>query len=120
MTNLRNFKIVLIVVLISTVLWVGLVIFLNLASSELRTELLRSENVYQFLSKGMLDEVKITVEEEDLEVEGAASVDLLEPIEPFFTMTGYESILEKIKVELLVPPKEFHDLQSDAVMREVD
>ena len=49
MTNLRNFKIVLIVVLISTVLWVGLVIFLNLASSELRTELLRSENVYQFL-----------------------------------------------------------------------
>ncbi len=120
MASLKNFKIVLIVILVSTTLWVGLVMFLNLTKSELKTELLRSENVYQFLSKGMLDEVKITVEEEDMGVEGSSSVDLLEPIEPFFSMVGYERIIKKIKDDLLVAPEEFHKLQSDAVIKETE
>jgi hypothetical protein len=117
MKILRKMIIVLVVILITSVIWVGTNIYLSYNSAELRGELLGSENIYEFLSKGMLDEVKITVsEKEDLEIEGF-TVDLLEPIEPYFSKIAFEKIVEKIEKDLIVSPLEFHNLQNDAVMR---
>jgi hypothetical protein len=117
MKILRKMIIVLVVILITSVIWFGTNIYLSYNSAELRGELLGSENIYEFLSKGMLDEVKITVsEKEDLEIEGF-TVDLLEPIEPYFSKIAFEKIVEKIEKDLIVSPLEFHNLQNDAVMR---
>lgn len=108
------------VMLVSVVLWVGINLYLSYTTTELRGELLGSENIYEFLSKGMLDEVKITVQEdESLPVDGL-SVDLLEPIDPYFSKIAFEKIVEKIDTELIVSPLEFHQLQSDAVTRSLE
>jgi hypothetical protein len=106
---------VLIVVFASVVLWVASVIYLSYSSVELRGELLGSENVYKFLSTGMLDEVKITAHKEDHLPEGV-SVDLLEKIDPYFTKVGLEDVLGKTKENLRVAPEEFHKLKNDAVI----
>ncbi len=108
------------VMLVSAVLWVGVNIYLSYTTTELRGELLGSENIYEFLSKGMLDEVKVTIEEDEtFPVEGL-SADLLEPIEPYFSKIAFEKIIEKIDEELIVSPEEFHQLQNEAVMRNVE
>lgn len=109
---------VLVVALISSILWVGSVIYISYTSVELRTEVLGSENIYQFLSRGMLDEVKLTVQEDSKSKEVA--FDVLEPIEPYFSKVGFEKVVEKIKENLIVAPEEFHRLQNDAVIREVE
>lgn len=109
---------VLVVALVSSVLWVGSVIYVNYTSIELRGEILGSENIYQFLSRGMLDEVKLTIQEDSKSKEVA--FDILEPIEPYFSKVGFEKVVEKIKENLIVAPEEFHQLQNDAVIREVE
>lgn len=115
---LRKIVFALGVMLVSVVLWVGTSLYLSYTTTELRGELLGSENIYEFLSKGMLDEVKISVQEDDsLPVDGL-SVDLLEPIDPYFSKIAFEKIIEKINAELIVPPAEFHQLQNEAVMRD--
>ncbi len=117
---LRRLLLVLGVMLITSILWVGLNLYLSYTSTELKGELLGSENVYEFLSEGMLDEVKVTIEEaKDTHVEGL-TVDLLEPIEPYFSKIAFEKIIEKIDKELIVPPSEFHKLRNEAVMRGVE
>ncbi len=114
---LRKMIFVLGVMLISSVLWLGTIIYLNYSSIELRGEILGSENVYQFLSRGMLDEVKVTVEDdESMPVEGL-TVDILEPIHSSFSTQALEKIMEKIEDELIVHPDEFHELQNEAVMQ---
>lgn len=117
---LRKMVFVLFVVLITSVLWVGTTIYLGYTSTELRGELLGSENVYEFLSKGMLDEVQVHVEDdESMPVEGL-TVNLLEPIDPYFSLVAFEKIMEKVGTELIVPPSEFHELQNEAVMKETE
>jgi hypothetical protein len=114
----RKMVYVLIILLVSTLLWVGASIYINYNSVELKADLLGSENIYQFLSKGMLDEVNIVIEDTDgLPVQDSAP-DLLDPIEPYFNKIGFEKVLEKIEEKLIVPPSEFHDLRNDAVMKE--
>jgi len=117
---LRKMVFVFAVVLITTVLWVGSSIYLSYTQTELRGELLGSENIYEFLTKGMLDEVKIMVEDDESLPLDELSVDLLEPIEPYFSKMAFEKIVEKIDTELIVPPVEFHQLQNEAVMRGVE
>ncbi len=117
---LRKMLLVLVVILITSVLWVGSSIYLSYTQTELRGELLGSENIYEFLSKGMLDEVKITVEDDKRLLVGELSVDLLEPIDPYFSKMAFEKIVEKIETELIVPPVEFHQLQNEAIMKSVE
>ncbi len=120
MNVLKKMILVFAVILISAVLWVGTEIYLGFTSTQLRGELLGSETVYQFLSKGMLDEVTVSViDEENMPVDGVA-VDILEPIDPHFSMIGFEKVVEKIKENLIVSPEEFHKLQAEAVMRGVE
>ncbi len=114
----RKMTFVLIILLVSVILWVGASMYINYNSVDLKAEILGSENIYQFLSKGMLEEVEITVEDsQGLPVEDAAP-DLLAPIEPYFNKAGFEKVIEKIEENLIVPPSEFHELQNDAVMKE--
>jgi hypothetical protein len=117
MRILRKMIFVLAVILITSVIWVGTNVYLSYNSTELRGELLGSENIYDFLGKGMLEEVKITLEEEESVAIEGLTVDLLEPIEPYFSRIAFEKIVEKIETEFIVPPLEFHNLQNDAVMR---
>ena len=117
---LRKMVLVLMVILISTVLWVGMVIYLNYNTVELRGELLGSENIYEFLSKGMLDEVKVSVEDDESLPVDDLPVDFLKPIEPYFSKTGFEKVVEKINRNLIILPDEFHQLQNEAVMKEVE
>ncbi len=115
---LRKMVYVLVVVLISSILWVGTSIYLNYSTVSLKGELMRSKSIYEFLSKGMLEEVQITIEDEaGMPVEDIAP-DFLEPIEPFFSRVGFDKVVERVKENLIVPPSEYHKLQNDAVMRE--
>ncbi len=117
---LRKMVLILAVALLTTVLWVGSSIYLSYTQTELRGELLGSKNIYEFLTKGMLDEVKITVEEDEKLPVDELSVDLLEPIEPYFSKIAFEKVVERIETKLIVPPVEFHQLQNEAVMRGVE
>lgn len=114
---LRKLILVLGVMLISSILWLGTTLYLNYSSTELRGEILGSENVYQFLSRGMLDEVQVTLEDDEtMPVEGL-TMDILEPIHPTFSTNAFEKIMEKVEDELIVHPDEFHELQNEAVMK---
>ena len=116
---LRKMVLLFMVILITSVLWVGMSIYLSYTETQLRGEILGSENVYEFLSKGMLDEVKITIEDDESLPADGLSIDLLEPIEPYFPKTAFEKIMEKVE-ELIVSPAEFHQLQNEAVMRRIE
>ena len=116
---LRKMVLLFLVILITSVLWVGMSIYLSYTETQLRGEILGSENVYEFLSKGMLDEVKITIEDDESLPADGLSIDLLEPIEPYFPKTAFEKIMEKVE-ELIVSPAEFHQLQNEAVMRRIE
>ncbi len=117
---LRKMVFVLGVLLVSSILWVGSIMYLNYSSTELRGEILGSENVYQFLSRGMLDEVQVTLEDDEkMPVEGL-TVDLLEPIHSSFSTQTLEKIMEKVEDELIIHPDEFHELQNEAVMQTED
>ncbi len=95
---LKRLIIVLVIALVLIFTWVGLIVYVNFSSVELKSEFLGGMRV-------------------DVDVE-SESVNLAQPINPYFNKSGFEKIVEKVEEELVVKPAEFHELQNKAVILE--
>jgi hypothetical protein len=103
----RRMVAILFSLLIVVVIWVGLVIYLNHSTVELKGDFLGLEVDYER-----------TLVEEDMGLGQAmeAITEHLKPIEPEFNLIGFENLLERIDDNLVVEPRIFHELQSEAVI----
>lgn len=103
----KNIVTILVSLLIVVVIWVGSVIYLNYSTVELKGDFL-----------GLDVDYERTLIDEDMGLGQVQEVitEHLEPIEPEFNLRGFENYLERVEENLVVEPRIFHELQSEAVI----